>query len=145
MSREETVAQVLDLQAQMMRSSMRHHSQTMVGANLTPVQFHLLLFLHSHRGIPTAEAADAMGVRANIATGVVQRLVDRGWVAREPSPEDGRVRLLSLTSEGDELVNQAVSEAEQGFIEHLNVLSDEQVEQLRGILQTFIDAGAAEG
>ncbi|WP_062076703.1 MarR family winged helix-turn-helix transcriptional regulator [Demequina globuliformis] len=140
MNRDAEVAQILELQGRLMRTSMRHHSRTMVDEHLTPVQFHLLLHLHSHPGVPTSDAAGALDIRANIATGVIQRLVERGWVRREQSPEDGRVRLLSLTDAGVTLVNEAVAEAERGFISHLNALSDEQVVQLRGILGTILAA-----
>mgnify|MGYP003611335451 FL=1 len=37
----------------------------------------------------------------------VKMLVDRGWVAREPAPGDGRSFLLTLTAEG-EAVYQAI-------------------------------------
>ncbi|WP_061960719.1 MarR family winged helix-turn-helix transcriptional regulator [Demequina flava] len=144
MAREDTIAQILTLQGTLMRTSMRHHSRTMAGENLTPAQFHLLVFLHSRPGTPTAEAADAMGVKPNIASGVIQRLVERGWVAREPSAHDGRVRLLSLTPSGVQTVDNAVDAAEKDFIDHVSVLSDEQVEQLRGILDTLVAALAAD-
>ncbi|GMA34791.1 MarR family winged helix-turn-helix transcriptional regulator [Demequina litorisediminis] len=102
MNREERIAEVLGLQHQLMRTSMRYHSRTMAYEGLTPAQFHLLVFLHGSEGVPTAEAADALGVKPNIASGVVQRVVDRGWVSRHSSPDDGRVRLLSLTDAGVE-------------------------------------------
>ncbi|WP_062461444.1 MarR family winged helix-turn-helix transcriptional regulator [Demequina soli] len=142
MTREGTVAEILDLQGRLMRVSMRRHSRTLIHESITPVQFQLLMCLHGSPGMPTSEAGDATGLRPNIATGVVQRLVERGWVAREPSLEDGRVRLLSLTDDGVALVGQAVDDAERVFVEHLDALSDEQVEQLRGILATIVaDAG----
>lgn len=140
--RDATIAQILDLQGRLARASMRHHSRTMTDEHLTPGQFHALLFLHDRPSCATSEVAEAMGQRPNIASGVVQRLVDRGWVERHSSPEDGRVRLLSLTPAGIELVDEAIAEAERGFVEHISALSDEQVGQLRGILQTILDAGA---
>ena len=144
MDRDTAIAQILEMQGRLMRASMRDHSRTMVDEGLTPVQFHLLVFLHGRDGVPTAEAAEALHLKANIATGVVQRLVDRGWVARCGSPEDGRVRLLSLTGEGVALVDAAIEEAERGFVSHLSALSDTQVTQLRDIIATILEAGAAE-
>ncbi|MDN4476601.1 MarR family transcriptional regulator [Demequina sp. SYSU T00192] len=143
MARESAVEEVVELQGRLMRSSVRHQARTLVEEGLTPVQFHLLMCLHERPGMPTAEAADATGLRPNIASGVVQRLVERGWVERGSAPEDGRVRLLSLTAEGVALVEQAVEEAERGFVEHLDALSDEQILQLRGILATILAAGEA--
>lgn len=143
MSRDELVAEILRMQHALMRASMRHHSRTMVDEGLTPVQFHLLLFLHGREAVPTAEAAEALALKPNIATGVVQRVVDRGWVCRHASPDDGRVRLLSLTEEGVALVNETVEEAERGFVSHLDALSDEQIAQFAAIMETILAAGAA--
>lgn len=141
MDRDDLVAAVLEVEGRLIRTSMRAQSRTLVSANLTPVQFHLLLFLHANPGTPTADAAEAMGLKPNITTGVVQRLVDRGWVERRASDADGRVRLLSLTPAGEVVVNGAIAEAEQSFVAHIHVLSDEQIEQLHGILTT-IEAAA---
>lgn len=143
MEREAVVAQILEMQGRLMRASMREHSRTLVDEGLTPVQFHLLVFLHGREGVPTAEAAEALHLKANIASGVIHRLVDRGWVARCGSPEDGRVRLLSLTPDGVALVDAAIEEAERGFVSHLSALSDAQIEQLHGIMATILAAGAA--
>ncbi|WP_062387330.1 MarR family winged helix-turn-helix transcriptional regulator [Demequina iriomotensis] len=141
MDRDVAITGILELQRQVMRASIRDHSRTLVAEGLTPVQFHLLVLLHGQPGVATADAADTLGLKPNIATGVVQRLVDRGWIERASSPEDGRVRLLSLTAAGIALVDEAIDEAERGFVSHLGALSDEQVAQLHGILATIVADG----
>ncbi|WP_062516614.1 MarR family winged helix-turn-helix transcriptional regulator [Demequina gelatinilytica] len=143
MGRDDAIAEILELQHRLVRRSMRDHSRTLVAEALTPIQFHLLVFLHGAPGVPTAEAAEVLGVRPNIATGVVQRLVDRGWIERTASPDDARVRLLSLTAAGVALVDEATREAERGFVAHLAALSDAQIGQLREILATIVADGGA--
>ncbi|WP_062302113.1 MarR family winged helix-turn-helix transcriptional regulator [Demequina subtropica] len=143
MARDDVIAEILELQHRLVRRSMRDHSRTLVAEALTPVQFHLLVFLHGSSGVPTAEAAEVLGVKPNIASGVVQRLVDRGWIERGASPDDARVRLLSLTASGVALVDEVTREAERGFVAHLAALSDAQIGQLREILATIVADGAA--
>lgn len=143
MTRQTDTAEVLRLQGVLMRASMGHHSRALAELDLTPVQFHLLVFLDGRDAVPTTEVSQALAVRPNIASGVIQRLVSRGWVAREVAEHDGRVRLLSLTPAGTAIVAQAVDMAETGFVEHLSVLSDDQVGHLRGILATLVDATVA--
>lgn len=143
MARDDEISTILEMQGRLMRLTMRQHSRTLVGEGLTPIQFHLLVFLRDRAEVPTSEAAEAMDLKPNIASGVVQRLVDRGWIARGAAPGDGRVRLLSLTDAGVALVDAAIEEAEQGFVGHLSALNDQQITQLLGILATILADGAA--
>lgn len=46
------------------------------------------------------EVAAHLGVTKQAASQLVQHLVTRGYVAREPDPRDGRARLLRLTERG---------------------------------------------
>ncbi len=64
---------------------------------LTTSRTHLLWVLH-HRGASTQkELADALGVSARNVTGLVDALVDTGFVTREPHPTDRRASLVTPT------------------------------------------------
>jgi len=63
---------------------------------------HLTWLLH-HGGPQTQRAlADAMKVTPRNVTGLVDALVDTGFVARGPHPTDRRATLVSLTERGAE-------------------------------------------
>ncbi|HET6345793.1 MAG TPA: MarR family transcriptional regulator [Myxococcota bacterium] len=67
---------------------------------LTGPRAHLLWELH-HRGPSTQRAlADALRVSARNITGLVDGLVDTGFVTREPHPTDRRATLVSFTERG---------------------------------------------
>jgi DNA-binding MarR family transcriptional regulator len=67
---------------------------------LTGPRAHLLWELH-HRGPATQRAlADALRVSARNITGLVDGLVDTGFVTREPHPTDRRATLVSFTERG---------------------------------------------
>ncbi|WNM23605.1 MarR family winged helix-turn-helix transcriptional regulator [Demequina capsici] len=138
MNRNATITAISEMQHRMVRELMREQSQTMVSTRLTPAQFHLLSLLHDKPGMPTMDAAIALGVKPNVASGLIQRVVDRGWVTRSSSSADGRQRLLSLTDSGQTLVNDAVQDAEHSFIARLARLSDVQVQQLHEIYRAIV-------
>lgn len=64
--------------------------------------FGVLRFLWSapDSALRMTDLADEMAFSASRLSHAVQRMEDKGWVRREPSPDDRRVRLVLLTSEG---------------------------------------------
>lgn len=67
---------------------------------LTPSRARLVWLLH-HDGPTTQRAlADALKVSPRNVTGLVDALVDTGFVARRPHPTDRRATLVSLTERG---------------------------------------------
>ncbi len=140
-ARGELEQRIVALQGTLMRAQMRSQAEALIDQHLTLAQFRAMLFVHARPGRPTAEVGEFVGVRPNIITGVVQRLVDRGWVARERDPEDGRVRLLNPTAEGRRFVDAIVAQAEKDFVDNLAALSTEQLGQLEGILTTLAVSG----
>lgn len=140
MTRDALIARVGELQDQFARASMRSQSEVLVDQHLTLAQFRTLLFLHGTAGPAMAEVAEMLAVKPNIATGVVQRLVDRGWVERTADAQDRRVRRLGLTAEGRALVDGVVEAAQRDFAQVISALGDDQLEQLAGILETLIAA-----
>ena len=58
--------------------------------------------------MPMGELARRLGCDNSNITGIVDRLEARGLIARSPSPEDRRVKLLVLTEQGHELRRRGV-------------------------------------
>ena len=71
---------------------------------ITPVQYAALHKIGIAPGIDQRTLARAIGLDTSTVAGVVDRLEARGLVQRSASPEDRRVRLLSLTKPGQELL-----------------------------------------
>jgi DNA-binding MarR family transcriptional regulator len=75
-------------------------TQSLARDGLTAPRAHLLWELHQ-RGPTTQRAlADALRVSARNVTGLVDALVDTGFVTREPHPTDRRAILVSFTEHG---------------------------------------------
>src|SRR5918997_5303590 len=85
---------------------------------LTGPRAHLLWELH-HRGPSTQRTlADALRVSARNITGLVDGLVDTGFVTREPHPTDRRATLVSLSEHGA----SALAEMDRGHQELAELL-----------------------
>jgi len=82
------------------------HQETQA-LNLTPVQFSVLHTLSSQPGIDQRTLASAVALDTSTTAGVVDRLEARGLMLRSASAQDKRVRLLTLTTEGEALLAQA--------------------------------------
>lgn len=139
-TRESSMEHITLLQRELALTQMRSQSESLHDHGITVAQLHTLLFVYAAPGRRTAEVAERVGMKPNIATGVIQRLVTRGWLERTPDAEDGRVRRLALTASGTAFVESVAGAAEQQFARHLALLSDAQLEQLADILGTIVAA-----
>ena len=89
---------------------------------VTPIQYAALQAVHTAPGIDQRTLARAIGLDTSTIAGVVDRLEARGQMQRKVSPDDKRVRLLSLTHEGEALldeVNPAMLRAQERILEPL--------------------------
>ena len=74
---------------------------------LTPVQYAALSKVGLTPGVDQRTLARSIGLDTSTIAGVIDRLETRGLMQRKASPDDRRVRLLSLTEDGQNLL-QAV-------------------------------------
>jgi DNA-binding MarR family transcriptional regulator len=76
---------------------------------LTPSQHQLLLAVRGHPGDepPSISAvADALLLRTHSVGGLVDRAADAGLVASHPDPADGRRRLVTVTPQGEAILER---------------------------------------
>ena len=112
------------------------------GYDVTPVQTHLLLHLACWTGKQEASQRDLerkLRLKPSTVNGIVDRLEAKGYVSRRASPQDGRVRLVSLTEAGRSKVQDfhvIVEETERRFTASL---SEQERGQLRKLLSRIIE------
>jgi DNA-binding MarR family transcriptional regulator len=102
--RERLVQEVLDLQAGLYRYL--RPAREWLEIELTMPQFKVLLVLYTESGAPMGRLASLLGVTLSTATGIIDRLVERGLVVRQESPHDRRVVVCRLTAEGLQLAER---------------------------------------
>ena len=73
---------------------------------LTPAQFDIVATLGRTHGMTFKQLGEMTLITKGTLTGVVDRLADRGLVARVPSASDGRSTVVRLTAAGDRLFDQ---------------------------------------
>jgi DNA-binding MarR family transcriptional regulator len=100
---------------------------------LTPAQFHLLRALSNEPGLGVGEMAAAAGCTSPTVTRMLDGLERDGVVVREPSMEDRRRTIVSLTAEGKRLLAQQrrrSGEKKRRLYEQLSPAEREQAEVL---------------
>lgn len=80
--------------------------QTATACDPTPPQMRLLGWVAAHKGMTMSQAADAMGHSSSAATGLAERLVKIGMLARVPVDGDRRAISLVATNGGLEALRK---------------------------------------
>ena len=129
----DAMAPLLAQQRQKWAERCHAHGLSLMGA-------HALALLEMHGPMPMSRLADDLGVALPNATGIVNRLAERGIIDRGHADDDRRVVLVSLNDTGRQLIGE-MEEARRGRIRRLvEQLDREQQERL---LQAVRDLRAA--
>jgi MarR family transcriptional regulator, 2-MHQ and catechol-resistance regulon repressor len=104
------------------------------GEDLTVPQFMILTYATAE-GVPLSEISSRMLCDNSNLTGIVDRLISKGYVRRKPDPQDRRVSLISLTLDGAEKLRRIKPRHHARVSRRMRSLSQTQVEELRDILQ----------
>lgn len=116
------------------------------GFELTPVQFAALDAVHTHPGTDQASVAGLIAYDRATIGGVIDRLVQKGWIHRVVSARDRRARELSLTEAGQALhaaLLPVVRELQQDIL--LPLTDDERVVFLGLARQVVGQSGPDQG
>src|SRR5574340_912607 len=76
------------------------------GLGLTPPQFDIVATLGNTAGMTATELGEKTLITKGTLTGVVDRLVNRGWVERAAHGSDRRCQIIRLTKSGEALFAQ---------------------------------------
>lgn len=109
------------------------------GLDLTPFQFAALSAIAAEPGLDQASVSARAAVDRATIGGVIDRLVDKGLVARQVSQSDRRARVLTLTDSGAEVlmrVQAAIIAVQEVLCEGL---SDADRVTLTALLQRVAD------
>jgi DNA-binding MarR family transcriptional regulator len=106
---------------------------------LTMPQFDVLAQLERRGdGMTPGELTRELLVTKGNVTGIVERLVRRGFVERRRVPHDGRARRLVLTPEGRRMVLRAIPEHRREIAGLLAGLPPADLRRLRDLLRGLV-------
>lgn len=81
--------------------------------DVTPVQYAILQMVYNQPGTDQRTLARNIALDTSTTAGAVDRLEARGLLARNASRGDRRVRLLTLTPDGEQLLADTIPRMEQ--------------------------------
>ncbi len=128
-------APVAEAVLQHFASLMRHvagwHAPDFLGVDVTMSQAKCLYVVALHPDISMTAMAEQLHVGLSSASGLVDRLVEHGYLERHEDPTDRRQQLLSLTPAGVSVVER-IRELNAEFLASLlQRLSADELEALR--------------
>ena len=104
---------------------------------LTPVKFNTLLLikhLGGAEGLSQNEICHHLIVSPSNITRLIDRLIDDGYVERNSSLEDRRVKLIKITKSGSDILEKLFHGYGEMIQQSVYVLERKEVEQLAALL-----------
>jgi DNA-binding MarR family transcriptional regulator len=138
---DELIENLIELSDQAFRDLFPIVPKEWLRLDLTMPQLKVVLLLFTGGPERMSVIASDLGVSLATATGVVDRLVQRGLVAREGDPEDRRVVLCRLSERGEELMGGLWKVSREQIRELMRVLAPQQLELIAEALKALVQAG----
>jgi hypothetical protein len=108
--------------------------------DVTPVQFAILNALMDTPGTDQVSLAARVALDAATSGSVIGRLEAKGWVRRQPSPQDRRRKLLWLTAKGKKAVIAMAPRVTQVQALILQPLPAQEQQQFMDLLAKLVGA-----
>jgi len=109
--------------------------------DITTSQLKVVLLTFVSGPLRMSDIASELGVSLATATGVVDRLVERGMLIREGDAEDRRVVLCRLSDEGEKLISGVWQLSRDQLGEMMRTMTPPQLRLITEALQVLIQAG----
>jgi DNA-binding MarR family transcriptional regulator len=106
--------------------------------NITPTQYSSMVKLNEYTELSQNLLGRLVGMDKATMQGVVRRLKERGLVDSRPDPGDARRTLLSLTTEGQRLVNKLLINGPAVSRETMKPLTAQEQRQLLELLAKIV-------
>jgi DNA-binding MarR family transcriptional regulator len=97
------------------------------GGALSLVHLNVMMILDSDGALPMNQLAEALDVSQASATGIVDRMEQRGLIARQRDPDDRRVTRVDLTDSGRQAIERLGAERRDRLGKLLDELTDEEL------------------
>jgi DNA-binding MarR family transcriptional regulator len=115
------------------------------GGELTAVQYAALVAIGSHPGIDATRLAAIIYFDRSTIGDVLDRMEGKGWIVRAATPSDRRVKLLSLSADGLQILQQVepgIARVQQRLLAPLTAA---EARTLVRLLARMVDAASDNG
>ena len=106
-----------------------------VGEDVSMAQFRVMTHLRTPHTL--SEIARKRRVSLQSAGGLVQALVERGWVLRETDPRDRRQTILTLSEIGQQQFERVYARMQQQLLPYIDQLEQHEIDAVSSALQAL--------
>src|SRR3954466_2982483 len=107
--------------------------------DLTPVQYAALVAIRTHPGIDATRLSAVIAFDRSTLGSVIERLQAKALVARKPSREDKRIKLLYLTNAGEALLRNIMPSVDRAQARMLQPLKPRDRKALLALMTQLVD------
>ena len=120
----EFAQKISDIMREIGRGFTKRQKNELFKGELTLPQFLILDIIHKEGMIRMTDIAAAIDVSTAAATGMVDRMVKRGYLARVFDPADRRLIRIKLTSKGSQVAERLEQQRKEKIIEIFGQISE---------------------
>ena len=113
--------------------------------DLTPVQYAALVAIRTHPGIDATQLSEIIYFDRSTIGDVLYRIETKGWIVRESTTDDRRIKLLSLSAAGQEVLKEVEAGIRRVQKRLLAPLTETEGKALVRLLAKIADAADTEG
>jgi DNA-binding MarR family transcriptional regulator len=106
----------------------------MVKAGISMTHLHILWVLEHHGDLPMSRLADLLDVSLSNATGLIDRMEERGLVERIRVPDDRRMVIVRASAEGERLRDEIEALKQDRMRSILERLNPAQLSRIHGAI-----------
>ena len=107
------------------------------GLGLFPVQFDVIATLANQPPMTSKQLGEKTLISKSSLTGVVERMVHKGFITTLENPDDARSHLLKLTAKGQKIFEQVFPEHLKHLGKAFEKLSKKQMKEIEESLKTL--------
>ncbi|NLU67805.1 MarR family winged helix-turn-helix transcriptional regulator [Streptomyces sp. HNM0574] len=100
-----------------------------------PASAAVLSLLAKYGEMRASRLSELMAIDMSVTSRHVAHVAEHGWIGRHPDPQDGRSRLLRITPQGQQLLNELSEGVTEALAHYLHDWSDDDVAQLNALLE----------
>jgi DNA-binding MarR family transcriptional regulator len=139
-NRREQIESLLMLAEQLFRQLLPRVPKEWLEMDITMPQLKTMLLLFLNGPMRMSDLASDLGVTLATATGLIDRMVEKGIVLRQDQPEDRRVVLIGLSTEGQAMISKLWESSKIKARELLESLDANSLRTFGDILKTMLNS-----
>lgn len=125
--------------AQVIAEFCRKFNEVRAGLPIRNSEMNVLKIICTVAGPHTSvQLADALGVTKPMITTLINSMVDSGYVARVPSPEDGRSFYVMPTKKGRNLMGELQQKTDKFLLQIKSKIGEADFEMFIGLIERVV-------